>query len=61
MKFEVLVCEEVWGTVVVEAANESEAVQKVEEDDYESDFKPNGYTGNRSVYRATMMMEEEQA
>ncbi|OMF54696.1 hypothetical protein BK138_16190 [Paenibacillus rhizosphaerae] len=58
-KYKVLVCKEVWGTIEVEANNEDEAVQKVVDYEYESDFEPNGKTGNECYYGATLIEEAE--
>lgn len=56
-KYKVLVCKEVWGTIEVDAASEDEAVNKVIDYDYESDFEPNGKTGNESYYGAALVGE----
>lgn len=56
-KYKVLVCREVWGTIEVEASDENEAIDKVTDYDYESEFEPNGEVGNESFYGATLIEE----
>lgn len=59
-KYKVLVCREIWGTIEVEADSAEEAQQKVIDYEYESEFEPNGKTGNETIYRADLVGEEAQ-
>lgn len=56
MKYEVTVCQEVWGTVIVNADSPEEARRKAEDWDYDGDFRPNRL-GNQAVYSAVLTEE----
>ncbi|GIQ61512.1 hypothetical protein PACILC2_00800 [Paenibacillus cisolokensis] len=48
-KYRLTICREVWGYVEIDAPDESEALRKYEDGDYESDFVETKL-GNESVY-----------